>query len=170
MACCGRSPVRRAACLGRDREGTGERQCLLWYKHIHDTNVYNVRTDVYNHRVQLSLSVHVIIPNTLAYHKIQIENYCTNAYSDYTSQQNSVRTCPPHTQFLQHLVTLVQDEVLQVLQVEFLGAHEREQPAGRADDDVRAFLLDDFLIVGDGHASEEHSHLREDEKPGTGPS
>lgn len=63
------------------------------------------------------------------------------------------------TELLKHLVTLVQNKVLDVLQVEGFVAHQREDSARRPDHDVRAALLQDVLVLLDGHATEEHGHL-----------
>jgi hypothetical protein len=63
------------------------------------------------------------------------------------------------TQLLQHLVALVEDEMLQVLQVELLVADESEDAAGCADDDVRCHRLQRLLVLLNRHAAEEHSDL-----------
>jgi hypothetical protein len=63
------------------------------------------------------------------------------------------------TKLLEHLVALVQDEVLDVLEVELLALDERQDAAGRADDDVRAVGLQHLLVLGDGQATEEDANL-----------
>lgn len=63
------------------------------------------------------------------------------------------------TQLLQHLITLVQDKVLDVLQVEGFVADQGENSARRPYHDVRAALLQYILVLLDGHAAEEHGHL-----------
>ena len=63
------------------------------------------------------------------------------------------------TKLLQHLVTLVEDEMFEVLQGKFLAPDESEDPARRANHDVGAVSLQDLLVLGDSQASEEHSNL-----------
>ena len=65
------------------------------------------------------------------------------------------------TELLEHFVALVEDEVLQVLEVELLAPHEGQDPAGSADDDVRAVGLEHLLVFGDRQAAEKHSGLGE---------
>lgn len=60
------------------------------------------------------------------------------------------------TELLEHLVTLVQDEVLDVLQDQGLSPDEGQCAAGRAHHDVGAVLLQHLLVFLDGHAAEEH--------------
>ena len=47
-----------------------------------------------------------------------------------------------HVQLLQHLVALVQNEMLDVLQVERAVSGQRQNPARSPDDDVRVLLGD----------------------------
>ena len=63
------------------------------------------------------------------------------------------------TELLEHLVALVEDEVLEVLEVELLAADEGEDPAGRAHHDVRAVRLEHLLVLRDRQTAEEHTHL-----------
>lgn len=63
------------------------------------------------------------------------------------------------TKLFQHFVTLIQDEVFDVLQIECLAATESKHPAGGADHDVGAVLLQDLLILLHGHAAEENGDL-----------
>merc|ERR1719237_716083 len=65
----------------------------------------------------------------------------------------------PHVELLEHFVALVEDEVLEVLEVELLAPDQRQDPAGSADDDVRAVGLEHLLVLGDRQATEEHSGL-----------
>src|SRR5438067_489736 len=63
------------------------------------------------------------------------------------------------TQLFKHLVALIENEVLQVLQIKFLGAHQGQDATGSADDDVRVRRLENLLVVGDVHSTEEHRHF-----------
>ncbi len=65
------------------------------------------------------------------------------------------------TELLQHLVALVQDEVLQVLEVQLLAADKGEDPARGADHDVRAVGLEHLLVLADGESAEEDGNLKE---------
>ncbi len=49
--------------------------------------------------------------------------------------------------------------MLDVLQIEGFVSDQGEDSARRADHDVRAALLQDLLVLLDGHAAEEHGHL-----------
>ena len=51
--------------------------------------------------------------------------------------------------------------MLQVLEVELLAPHQRQDPAGGADHDVRAVGLEHLLVFGDRQAAEKHSGLGE---------
>lgn len=73
--------------------------------------------------------------------------------------EDANRECK-HTQLLQHLVALVQNEILEVLQIQLLGAHQRQNTARGADYDVWAVALQHFLILLDWQASKENSHLK----------
>jgi len=63
------------------------------------------------------------------------------------------------TKLVEYLVALVEHEVLDVLEVEVPGADERQDPAGRADDDVRAVVAQCLLVLLHQHAAEEHRDL-----------
>ena len=65
------------------------------------------------------------------------------------------------TELLEHLVALVENEVLEVLEVELLAADEGEDPAGRAHHDVRAVRLEHLLVLRDRQTAEEHADLGE---------
>ena len=66
------------------------------------------------------------------------------------------------TELLQHLVTLVQNKVLEILQGQFLALDQGQDTAGSADHDVGTVVLDDLLVLGNGHASEENANLNRD--------
>ena len=66
---------------------------------------------------------------------------------------------PPHVQLLQHLVTLVQDEMLQVLQWKLLALDESENSSRSSHDNMRAVVLQNLLVLSYGHSSEENSDL-----------
>ena len=63
------------------------------------------------------------------------------------------------TQLLQHLVTLVQDEVLDVLEVEGLVSAEGQDAARCPHHDVGAVALHRLLILLDADPSKEHRRL-----------
>ena len=63
------------------------------------------------------------------------------------------------TELLQHLVALVQDEVLDVLEVEGLVSHQRQDAPGRAHHNVGTVGLEGLLVLLDGEPSKEHAHL-----------
>ena len=63
------------------------------------------------------------------------------------------------TELHQHLVAFVDHKVFDVLEVEVLGADERQYAAGRADDDVRAVGAQRLLVLLHVHAAEEHRDL-----------
>jgi hypothetical protein len=65
------------------------------------------------------------------------------------------------TELFEHLVALVEDEVLDVLEVEFLAPNESENPARGAHDDVRAVGLEHLLVLRDGETTEKHADLKE---------
>lgn len=73
--------------------------------------------------------------------------------------RRNVRLKEEHTELFQHFVTLVQDEVLDVLQAEGLVPGERENTARRANDNVRAVLLQHLLILLDGQTAKKHRCL-----------
>ena len=64
-----------------------------------------------------------------------------------------------HTELLQHLVTLVQDKVLQVLQRQLLTFDESKDSAGRAHHNVGTVVLQNLLVLRDGHSTEEDTDL-----------
>lgn len=63
------------------------------------------------------------------------------------------------TQLFQHLITLIKDEVLQVLEIEFLVANQRQDASWCADNDVRCRRLQRLLVLLDRHAAKEHGNL-----------
>ena len=63
------------------------------------------------------------------------------------------------TQLLQHLVTLVQNKVFQILQTQLLALDQGEDAARSSNNNVRTVVLQHLLVLGDGHASEEDSDL-----------
>lgn len=64
-----------------------------------------------------------------------------------------------HTELLQHLIALIQDEVFDVLEAEGLVADESEDTPRRPHHNVWAVLLHHLLVLLDGQAAEEHCHL-----------
>merc|ERR1712227_263301 len=64
-----------------------------------------------------------------------------------------------HVQLLQHLVTLVQNKVFQILQTQLLTLDQGEDAARSSNNNVRTVVLQHLLVLGDGHASEENSNL-----------
>ena len=64
------------------------------------------------------------------------------------------------TQLLEHFVALIKDEVLQVLQVEFLGPHEGQDTARSADHYVGAVGLQNLLVLSDSQSTEKHADLK----------
>jgi hypothetical protein len=64
------------------------------------------------------------------------------------------------TKLLQHLVTLVQDEMFQVLERKFLAPDESQDPARSSHHYVGAVGLQNLLVLRDGKTTEEHSNLR----------
>ena len=67
----------------------------------------------------------------------------------------------PHVQLLQHLVALVQDEMLQILQWELLALDEGENPAGSSHNNMRTVALQNLLVFRDRHSSEKHPNLEQ---------
>ena len=63
------------------------------------------------------------------------------------------------TKLLEHFVAFVQDEVFCVFEVEGLVARQCKDPARSTHNDVRAVFLENFFVLLDGHATEEHGHL-----------
>jgi len=60
-----------------------------------------------------------------------------------------------HVKRIEHLVALVKNEMLDMLQVERLGADKAQDAAGGADDNVRAVLLERLLVLVNWHTAEE---------------
>ena len=61
---------------------------------------------------------------------------------------------------LEHFVALIEDEMLDVFEVELLGADEGEDAAGGSHHDVRAVALQHLLVLGDRQTAEEHTVLQ----------
>lgn len=68
-----------------------------------------------------------------------------------------------HVELLEHLVALVEHELLQLRDVEHLLVDERQDAAGRADDDVRLVVLErlDVLVDVDAAVEDGGAHLRQ---------
>merc|ERR1719318_2554734 len=64
-----------------------------------------------------------------------------------------------HVKLLRHLVTLVQDEMFQVLERKFLASDESQNPARGSHHDMRAVRLQNLLVLGNGKTTEKHSNL-----------
>ena len=64
------------------------------------------------------------------------------------------------TQLLEHFVALIEDEVLQVLQVEFLGLDQGQNTARSSDHNVGAVGLQNLLVLGDGQTSKKYADLQ----------
>jgi len=64
-----------------------------------------------------------------------------------------------HVELFQHLVALVEHEMLDVLETQLAAADEREDTAWRTDDDVRRRLAEHFAILLDWHAAEEDANF-----------
>jgi hypothetical protein len=60
----------------------------------------------------------------------------------------------------EHLVALIQDEVFDILQVQFLALDESQDTPGGSDDNMRAVRFQDLLVFGDGKASEKDANLK----------
>lgn len=60
---------------------------------------------------------------------------------------------------LQHLIALIKNEVFDVLQAEGLLEDECADTPGSSNNNMRAVLFQDLLILLDGHATKEHRHL-----------
>mmetsp|Transcript_23196 Transcript_23196/g.59619 ORF Transcript_23196/g.59619 Transcript_23196/m.59619 type:complete len:325 (+) Transcript_23196:629-1603(+) len=71
-----------------------------------------------------------------------------------------------HVELLEHLVALIEDEVLDLAEVEVLVARKRQHAPRRADEDVRRVRLEDLLVLGDGHATVEDARLDVGQVPG----
>mmetsp|Transcript_28086 Transcript_28086/g.68097 ORF Transcript_28086/g.68097 Transcript_28086/m.68097 type:complete len:241 (-) Transcript_28086:832-1554(-) len=64
-----------------------------------------------------------------------------------------------HVELFQHLIALIENEVLDTLRVQIFVAAQLQHTAGRSDDDVGRLGLEDALVLGDGHATIEHFRL-----------
>lgn len=64
------------------------------------------------------------------------------------------------TKLLEHLVTLIQDEMFDVTQVECLVACQCQDPARCSHHNVRTVLLQHLLIFLYRQPSKEHCHLQ----------
>ena len=64
------------------------------------------------------------------------------------------------TKLLQHFVTFVQDEMLQIFQRKFLAPDEGQDSAWGSNNNVGTVGLQDLLVLCYGETSEEHSNLR----------
>lgn len=63
------------------------------------------------------------------------------------------------TQLLQHLITFVEHKVFNILQAEGFAVDEGQSTSWSSYNDVGAVLLQDFLVLFDGQATEEYRHL-----------
>lgn len=63
------------------------------------------------------------------------------------------------TKLLQHLVTLVQDEMFQVFERKFLAPDESQDPAWSPHHDMRAVTLQNLLVLSNGKTT----NLRENQ-------
>jgi len=59
----------------------------------------------------------------------------------------------------QHFVTLIKDEVFDVLEVEEFIPCQRKNTSRGSHDDMRTVLLEYFLVFLDGKTAKEHCHL-----------
>lgn len=62
---------------------------------------------------------------------------------------------------LQHLVALVQDEMLEMLQAQFLAPNQSQDSTRSAHHNVRTIRFEHLLILGDGQTAEKHGTLEE---------
>ena len=65
-----------------------------------------------------------------------------------------------HVQLLQHLVTLVQDEVLDLLQRECLLPNQGQSSTRSSDYNVGRIALQCFFVLCDGNSSEKDRDLK----------
>lgn len=63
------------------------------------------------------------------------------------------------TQLFQHLIALVENEMFQVLQVEFLVANESENATWCPNDNMRRCCLQNLFVLLDWHSTEENCNL-----------
>ena len=64
-----------------------------------------------------------------------------------------------HVERFQHLVTFVQDEMLDVFEIERTLSGKRQDTSGSTDHNVRAILLEGLFILLNGHATEKDGCL-----------
>merc|ERR1712071_189506 len=64
-----------------------------------------------------------------------------------------------HVQLLEHLVTLVEHKMLDVLQAELAPADQRQHTARGTDDHVWRVVSEHFAVLLDRHAAEEDANL-----------
>lgn len=64
-----------------------------------------------------------------------------------------------HVQLFQHLVALVEDEVLEVFQLKLLVSNQRHYSARSSHHNVRIDGLESFLVLLDGQSAEKDGHL-----------
>mmetsp|Transcript_714 Transcript_714/g.2019 ORF Transcript_714/g.2019 Transcript_714/m.2019 type:complete len:260 (+) Transcript_714:587-1366(+) len=75
------------------------------------------------------------------------------------SAQEDLLHIPSHVKRLQHLVTLVNDEVLDLVDLEGAFGDESLQPAGGAHHDVGRVGLEQLAVLGDGDTAVEDTNL-----------
>ena len=75
------------------------------------------------------------------------------------SESEDVLHVSAHVQRFQHLVTLVKDEMFDVLELERLLSRQRQDATRGADDDVRAILFQRVLVLFDVNPAEEDGCL-----------
>lgn len=68
---------------------------------------------------------------------------------------------PAHLQLFKHLVALVQDEVFQQFEVEFLVANQSKDAARGAHHNLRVVRLKEFLIFLNSKTTKEHTNLKQ---------
>jgi len=71
----------------------------------------------------------------------------------------NILNIPSHIQLLQHLVTLVQNKVLGVFQVQLAASDQSQNPTWGTDNDMWGVFSQGFPIVLDWHTTEEDSHF-----------
>jgi len=64
-----------------------------------------------------------------------------------------------HVEMFEHLVALVENEALEMVQLELLLFGELQNTAGCADDDMGCLLLQQLAVLTDSDATKEHLHL-----------
>ena len=63
------------------------------------------------------------------------------------------------TELLQHFVALIKHKMLQILQRQLLALDQSQNTSWSSNNDVRTIVLQNLFILGDGHATKEHSNL-----------